>query len=438
MSNFKRRTNGKGSAIFLNGNNREKQWGARITIGKDINGTAIRHFIGFFENELDALVCLENYHKEPSPIYIKEEKYNRIITFPKKPYPLVPVKNPTKKLAEKIKRENYTFKEVFEIFKETKMLTKEEEQQEKKYHIRPKNKPYGRHYCRSMTSAFHNSASLYDKVYKELRASDFTKCLIDSKKGPEPQRLMVNLYNNLDKFALEENIIDKGYAQFISAITSNRKEIKKANNKIIEKERLFTYSQIEYLWNFSPRSEGVQKENKQQREIFIRDFWLMLLYSGCRADELLSIYTENIFLDDNYFIGGLKTQAGINREIPIHPAVKHLWEKYYNPKNEFLFIQPNGNKMDYDYYLYHYKKNFKDLHPEVSNHTAHDTRHMLRNELRKLKIDNVIINAIIGHSNDDVGEDIYSHVSIEEKKEALNLVNYKEQKKLLIFQKNVI
>ena len=150
----------------------------------------------------------------------------------------------------------------------------------------------------------------------------------------------------------------------------------------------------------------------------------MLIYCGCRADELHSVYTANIFLDDNYFIGGLKTDAGINREIPIHPKIKHLFEKYYNSNNEFLFIQPNGNKVDYDYYLYHYKYNFKNLHPEVSEHTAHDARHTLRNELRKLNVKDIIINSIIGHSNDDVGEDIYSHVSIEEILEAIKLVEY--------------
>lgn len=162
----------------------------------------------------------------------------------------------------------------------------------------------------------------------------------------------------------------------------------------------------------------------------------MLLYSGMRADELLSLYTANIFIDDNYLIGGLKTEAGINREIPIHPSVKHLYKKYYNPNNEFLFMQPNGNKMDYDYYLYHYKNNFKNLHPEVSEHTAHDARHMLRNELRKLGVKDIIINSIIGHSNDDVGEDIYSHVSIEEKFEAIKMITYKEQKKLYILASN--
>lgn len=431
---FKKRKNGMGSVVYL-GKGRYQPWAARITVGKDINGIPIYYDIDSFENELDALVFLENYHKNPTPLYIKESKYNRIVTFPQNPYPLIPVKDPKMEIVEKVKKDNYTFKQLYEEFKKVKMLTKEEEQQEKKYHTRPKNKPFGRHYCRSLVTAFHNSTALYDRVYKDLRASDFNQALKESKKGADSQRQMVNLYLNLDKFALEEDIIDKGYAQFIPTI-STKKEIKKAKNKTIEKERLFTYDQIDYLWNLKPRSNGRQNELQQQREIFIRDFWLMLLYSGMRADELLSVYTDNIFLKNNYLIGGLKTEAGINREIPIHPKVKHLYEKYYNPNNEFLFTQPNGNKIDYDYYLYHYRHNFRDLHPELSGHTAHDARHTLRNELRKLNVKDIIINSIVGHSNDDVGEDIYSHVSVEEKLEAIKLVTYKKNNNLYILASN--
>ena len=108
MKIIKKRANGKGSAIYLGGN-RNKPWGARITIGKDINGVAIRYFINTFKTELEALVCLENYHKQPYPIYIKEDIYNRIVTFPKVPYPLVAVQNPKKEIIEKVKKDNYTF-----------------------------------------------------------------------------------------------------------------------------------------------------------------------------------------------------------------------------------------------------------------------------------------------------------------------------------------
>ena len=75
---LKRRANGKGSAVYL-GSGRAKPWMARITLGLDENGLKIRHSLGTFESQLEALFCLEQYHKNPKPIYVKTSKYNRII-----------------------------------------------------------------------------------------------------------------------------------------------------------------------------------------------------------------------------------------------------------------------------------------------------------------------------------------------------------------------
>ena len=72
-----RRANGLGSAIYL-GAKRKNPWGARITLGWDIEGRVIRHFLGFFATKLDALLCLQDFHNNPQKIYIPEEKYNKI------------------------------------------------------------------------------------------------------------------------------------------------------------------------------------------------------------------------------------------------------------------------------------------------------------------------------------------------------------------------
>lgn len=415
MKTIKKRANGKGSAIYL-GDNREKPWGARITIGKDMDGTSIRHFIDTFETELEALVCLENYHKEPYSLYIKEEKYNRIVTFPKKPYPLVPVRNPNKVVEQKIKKDTYTFKQLFNEFKEMKLPNDEEVKLEKEKHIKPNGK-FAYHYSRGMITAFHNSEDLYDKVYKDLRTSDFQTFLNNCGKKYETLRIMKNLFIKLDEYALQEDIIEKSYAQHISL----------TNTKVSSSKSPYSYEQINYLWN-------INSEN--YKEDFVRDLLLIALYTGCRAEELLFIYTKNIFLDKNYFVGGLKTQAGINREIPIHPKIKTLFLKYYNPENEFLFVMPNGKRANYDYYLYHYKFNFINKHPFLNNHTAHECRHTLRTELEKQNVKQVIINSIIGHSNENVGQDIYTHITIEEKIEAINLITYKKLKNLSILAVN--
>lgn len=412
MKKWKKRANGKGSAIYL-GKNREKPWGARITIGKDVNGTAIRYFIDFFESELDALVYLENYHKEPYSLYIKEEIYNRIITFPKNPYPLVPVKNPkTNDRLEKIKKDTYTFKQVFDEFKEMKLPTETEKRLEKERHIKPKGK-LALKCANSLMTAYRNSAPLHDRVYKELKTSDFQIFLNGCGKSYNSINQMINLYRKLDDYALQEDIIEKGYASHISILDT--KSIKK-------KKTVFTYAQIYDLWK-------MQTANKYEE--FVRDIFLIALYVGARIEEILFIYTGNVFLDKGFFIGGLKTQAGLNREIPIHPTIKQLFEKYYNCKNEFLFMQ-NGKRITYNQFYWYYGK-LKETNPIFQEHTVHDCRHSLRTELEKLNIKQVIINSILGHKNNDTGLDVYTHITIEEKQEAIKLVTYKEQKKLYIF-----
>lgn len=419
MKIMKKRANGKGSAIYL-GDNREKPWGARITIGKDINGVSIRYFISTFKTELEALVCLENYHKEPYPLYIKENIYNRIVTFPKNPYPLVSVKNPKKEIIEKVKKDNYTFKQLFKEFKKAKIPTSEEAKLEKERHIKPKGK-FAYHYSRGMITAYNNSKELYDRVYKSLKTSDFQQFLDNCGKNYETIRIMKNLYIKLDEYAFQEDLIEKSYAQYITINNTN----KISENK--RKRKPYTYEQIQYLWDIKPEN---------YKEEFIRDILLLTIYTGCRAEELLFIYTKKIFLDKNYFVTGIKTEAGIDREIPIHPDIKPIFKKYYNPENEFLFMMPNGNRANYDYYLYHYKENFIDKHQYLNHHTAHDGRHTLRTELEKQNVKQIIINSIIGHSNENVGQDIYTHISIEEKFEAIKLITYRKTNNLYILAVN--
>jgi len=138
MENLGRRANGKGTAICL-GKGRSKPWAARILIGKDINGKPIYFDINTFESQLDALVCLENYHKELTPLKIKKEKYDRIAFFSQTPYPLVPVEN-INSVIKRTNKTNYTFKQLFEEMKKVKFPTKEEIKLELEQHIKPERK----------------------------------------------------------------------------------------------------------------------------------------------------------------------------------------------------------------------------------------------------------------------------------------------------------
>ncbi len=407
MKDKKKRANGRGTAVFL-GKGRYKPWAARILIGKDINGKPIYYDIDTFEDELDAIVCLEVYHKNPTPLKIIQKKYDRIVTFPKTPYPLVPVENITSSIHRKNKR-NYTFKQVFNEMREKLFPNAEERKLEAKYHIKPNGK-YALHNSNNMIVAFNNSPGLYDKIYRELKTSDFHDYLKECGKTACTIKSMIKLYKNMDKYAFQEDIIDKKYATEINY---------SINDENTTPRECFSYEQIQYLWDIKPTTT---------EESTVRDILLLANYTGARADEILSIYIKDVFLDKNYFIGGEKTEAGKRRTIPIHPLVKPIIEKYYNTDNEFLFMQKNGNRLVYSTYNSWYRLKFIIKHEFIKGKTAHCGRHTLETELQKLNIKSTIINAIIGHKNGDVGSDIYNHVSLEELLEAIKMVTFKNAK----------
>ncbi len=405
---FSRRKNKSGTVVFL-GKGRYKPFSARLLVGKDMYGKPIYHDIATFEDKLAAIVFLENWTKDPKPIKIKKDKYNRIETFTcfqgtDTPYPLVPVKDMNCNINNEDKT-LYTFSQVFEGMKKDLFPDEEEIILEKDKHIKPKDK-YSYHNSRAMQSAYNKATELYDKIYSDIAQSDFKNCIKNLKTGASSKNTMLRLFSAMDKYAYSENIITKK-----SSMDIKYKETESTRTP-------FTYSQIEYLWNIKPTNK---------KEKFVRDILLLANYTGCRAEELFFIYTKNIHLEKDYFVAGLKTQAGRNREIPIHKSIKSIFAEYYNKDNEFLFMYNKKRKMQYSCYGYWFRSFIKN-HPTLNGKTAHCGRHGVETELKKLNVKPVIINSILGHKNGNTADDIYTHISIEEKLEAINMIEYKDSK----------
>ena len=56
------------------------------------------------------------------------------------------------------------------------------------------------------------------------------------------------------------------------------------------------------------------------------------------------------------------------------------------------------------------------------NHRLHDTRHTIISLLTEAEVDERIIRSIVGHKGNGVTEEVYTHISIESKREALNKI----------------
>ena len=79
------------------------------------------------------------------------------------------------------------------------------------------------------------------------------------------------------------------------------------------------------------------------------DTVLIMLYSGWRIIEFLTLETANVDMDNQTMKGGVKTRNGKDRIVPIHPAVLKFIEARFNPTSKYL-ITDQGKPMSEEYY----------------------------------------------------------------------------------------
>jgi site-specific recombinase XerD len=99
---------------------------------------------------------------------------------------------------------------------------------------------------------------------------------------------------------------------------------------------------------------------------------------------LLELEIVNIDLENGTMLGGLKTDSGKHRIVPIHSMILHIILRYYDKKNKYLFTDKNGNKIKYDKYYQDFLK-FKKENKENFDitHVIHETRHSVCSDLDK-------------------------------------------------------
>lgn len=396
---MKKRKYKYGSVIKLSGN-RLNPYGARITIGYNVNGYPVYYFLGFFEEELDAHICLRDYNNTPYNIYVKEEIYNKVIKFIELPSKIL-IKNNNIDLTD---RTNYTFKQVYEEYAKLNFPTKDEIALERETHMKAKGKfTSDTMYVRK--SAFKQAETLHNIPYVNLRTVDFQQ-VINCATSPKKAKRLRYLFLELDDYAEQKDIISKTYAKHVNKIDFNFENTK---------PRLpFTNEEIEMIWK--------DKTNTQD-EALVRDICLILLYTGMRIEELLFMFTKNIDLKEDYMRGGLKTNSGKNRVIPIHHLIKPIIKKHYDSKNEFLFMY-GDKRLPYAKYRVMFNNYMAKLNIQ---HTSHDARHTVESELDRRQVRTVTKDLIMGHKNGGTGEKVYTHKTLQELKESIELISYKER-----------
>lgn len=321
-----RRGNGEGS-IFKLGGKRRRPWAIRITIGFTPEGKQITKYLSYHATKTEAKAALREYLVDPYDI-----------------------------TTAKI-----TLEEIFERWKKESKLSDKT--------------------LTNYTSAFNQIRPLHKMNIRDIKVMHIET--VTGQLKPSVQQVIKNALNNLYKYAMKHEIVDKNMAELITV-----------ERQVFKQRNPFTLKEIGKIKSF-------------KHELI--DTVLILLYTGMRISELLEIKTENVHLDKKYMIGGKKTKAGTNRIIPIHDEIFDSIEKRYNEGHKFL-ITKKGKPIVYRRYLDTFWDRFANTLD--IKHTPHDTRHTMISFSNMNGMDQTALKKIVGHSAKDV-TDHYTHLDID-------------------------
>jgi len=161
------------------------------------------------------------------------------------------------------------------------------------------------------------------------------------------------------------------------------------------------------------------------------DTLLIQCYSGWRPQELGLLELKDVDLENWVFSGGMKTDAGMGRVVPIHSRIRHLVERKYKEAQElgslYLFnhTDPNARSKSTALTYARYQKGFGMIRDELKlnpEHRPHDGRKHFVTMAKKYELDEYAIKYMVGHKISDITEKVYTKREFEWLKEEMEKI----------------
>lgn len=262
---------------------------------------------------------------------------------------------------------------------------------------------------RTVKSAWNYCSSIYGMRAKDLRARHIKGCMEDGtyivngkEKHPSPttKTKIKSLFNLMLDYAEEHELVDKNYARTFKLADDIIKDIEEEKKDHID----FTKEEMEKLWD-------------NLYDVDYVDVLLIQCYSGWRPQELGLLKIENVDLENWFIVGGMKTDAGKDRVVPVHPKIRSLVKYRYQEAqklgSEYLIncidtrTHRSSLKLTYDKYRHRVDKIVEqlDLNPD---HRAHDGRIQFATMAGDANMNEYAVKRIMGHKIKDITEGTYT------------------------------
>lgn len=263
---------------------------------------------------------------------------------------------------------------------------------------------------KSATSAWAYCSGVYKMRVMDIRARHVKGCMEEGVavirgKEQHPTATMKNqiksLFNMLLDYALEYELVDRNYSRTFNLTEETVKEIQS-----VKKEHIaFSDEEMDLLWANASSKQGV-------------DILLIQCYSGWRPQELGLLELKDVDLENWTFQGGMKTDAGENRVVPIHSRIQDLVLRKYQEAealgSPYLlnWADPNNrNRKNLKLTYARYQKAFERIREELKlnpNHRPHDGRTHFVTMAKRYGVDEYAIKYMVGHKISDITEKVYT------------------------------
>ena len=189
-------------------------------------------------------------------------------------------------------------------------------------------------------------------------------------------------------YAEKNDICQKNYAKYLTLPKKEKTE-----------KSVFSRYEIDLLWKnlTKPYADSI----------------IFMVYTGFRVGEMLALCVCDVDISGGFIKGGIKTSAGKNRLVPIHPKIKKIVYNHIKNKSESALLFD----VSYRKYYSEFKKLMQSL--GIENKTPHCCRHTFATNMAKGGADVNALKTIIGHSSYATTADIYTHLGTEELAKAI-------------------
>lgn len=244
-------------------------------------------------------------------------------------------------------------------------------------------------------------APLSPLTFREIRAGQYQEVIDSAGKTKSRSTLekIKTLAVMLSEYAMQNDIIDKNYGSFITlpkAERSSKTSFTDTELKIIEKAA----------------ADGVP----------FADCVLMLCYTGFRITEFLSLTQFSYDAAEGTLTGGIKTDAGKNRIVPVHSKIKPYVAAWISKKGNALICRPDGSPYTSKYFREQCYKPCLESLEDVRPLDPHECRHTFASLLHKSGVAQKEIMELMGHDDPEIDLKTYIHTDTERLRKAVEAI----------------